>query len=606
VAFNVEGKEQSVKLTVERLPESQVLLDIAADEDEFNKAMDRAFRKVSQQVNVHGFRRGKAPRFIIEQMYGREIIVQEADEELMDKLYRAAIEQESLVPVGEPVNIEIVTPEPLNFKVTIPVYPEVEPGNYQEVRVEPADAAVEEHEVDEVVERIRKQESPWVDPAEPRTPHDGDQVTIDLAVKEGDEEFEEPVEDAVFVLGESNLFDRLREEIEKLNVGESATFDITFADDDETVNERVRGKTLTYTVTLKGLKEKDLLPLDDEFAKNVNESESLDALRQEIRDDIHRARTNEKRTEVVNEIINQMAEGATIEVPSVMIDEAVTEEVNNLRMRLTQQRQSLEEYLRLNEQTEEEFREELRPETARRLRNSLLLREIAKREEIDVADEDIDAEIDSMTAGAENADRLRELYSGNYFRNMLRNDLYDRRLTDRLIEHATENRGAVANPWIAPEPETETQPAEQEQGAEGAEPGEGETQSPAVPQPAVSVADVDQEPDAGQAAAAGHEQEQAAIAETDAEIALRSGEETVQETAGPPPPGTAAWVKGTGEHDCPEGYPIKGNASSMIYHVPGQSSYERTIPEMCFASEEAAITEGYRASKAGIAHEEEE
>jgi trigger factor len=487
--------------------------------------------------------------------------------------------------------------------VTIPVYPEVEPGNYQEVRVEPADAAVEEHEVDEVVERIRKQESPWVDPAEARKPHEGDQVTIDLAVKDGDEEFEEPVEDAVFVLGESNLFEKLREEIETLNVGDSTTFDITFADDDETVNERVRGKTLTYTVTLKGLKERDLLALDDEFARNVDENyDSLDALRKDIRDDIHRARTNEKRTEIVNDIINKMAEGATIEVPAVMIDEAVTEEVNNLRMRLTQQRQSLEEYLRLQGQTEEEFREEMRPETARRLRNSLLLREIAKREEVDVADEDIDAEIDSMTAGAENADRLRELYSGNYFRNMLRNDLYDRRLTDRLIEHATEGRGAVTNAWVAPEPETAATEATSGQG-EGAEGVEDEL--PAAPQPAVSVADVEQEPDIAQAASAGHEQEQAAIAETDAEIALRAGEETVQETAGAPPPDTAAWVKGTGESDCPEGYPIKGNASSMIYHGPGQSSYDRTMPEMCFASEEAAITEGYRASKAGMAHDEE-
>jgi trigger factor len=444
---------------MERMPESQVLLDIAADDDEFAKAMERAFRKVSRQMNVPGFRKGHAPRFIIEQMYGREVFLNEAQQDLMEDLYKKALQQEELVPVGSP-DVELVEMEPLNFKVTVPVYPTIEPGDYTKVRVEPVDASIDEGAVDEVLERIQKSQSPWVDPARARKPREGDQVTIDLKVNEGDEEFDKPIEDAVFVLGESNLFAQLRTEIEKLKVGETVTTDVTFAEDDEEISERVRGKTLTYEITLKGLKERDLLPLDDELAQTVNES-TLDKLRSDIETDLHRTRTNEKRTEVVNQIIEKMAEEATIELPAPMIDDAVTEEINNFRMRLAQQRQSLEEYLRLSGQNEEDLREEMRPATALRLRNSLLLREIAKREGIEVSDADIDAEVESLVAGSEHEDRMREMYSSErYLRGMLRNDLFDRNLTDRLIEIATEGKGAVVNGWTEGEAESEEGEAE--------------------------------------------------------------------------------------------------------------------------------------------------
>src|SRR5918998_446384 len=237
------------------MPESQVLLDIAADEDEFAKAMERAVRKVSRQLNVPGFRRGKAPRYVIEQMYGREVFLDEAQSEVMEELYKRALEQEALVPVGPP-KVDVITPEPVGFRVVVPVYPTIEPGPYTEARVEPIDAAVDEAEVEEVVERMRQARGTWVAPSEPRAPREGDQVTIDLAVTEGDEPFQEPATDAVFVLGESNLFDALREQIEQMTVGETTTLDLAFDDEDETVAEGLRGKALSYTITLKGVSER--------------------------------------------------------------------------------------------------------------------------------------------------------------------------------------------------------------------------------------------------------------------------------------------------------------------------------------------------------------
>ena len=545
-----------MKLTVERLPESQLLLDIVADDQEVNEAVEKAYRSVSRQIRVPGFRPGKAPRRIIDRLYGPSIYMEEAHRVVVDKLYREAVKQEDIIPVGQP-SVEITEVEPLQFKITVPVFPTIEVGDYQSVRAEPRDASVDESEVDVVLERMQKSNSPWVDVTEERTPREGDQVTIDLKVQEGDEEFDQPIEDADFVLGESNLFDQLREVIEGMKVGEVAHTEITFGADDENVNERVRGKTLSYEITLKGIKERQLAELNDEFAKTAAGVDTLEELRTAIRNDLHAGKTSEMRTQLFNEIIDKIAEGASLELPDVMIHDAIHEEMHATERRLAQQGLTLEAYLRMQGQTSDDLHEELRPGVIRRLRNSLLLREIAEKEGIAVNDEDIDSEINALTTGSANSDQLREMYSKEgYFRNLLRDDLFDRKLTDRLVDIATEGRGAVVNGFV--EPETVEADA--------------------------TVADTAEEAPMGLAAAP---EAEPATEITPAPEAEAGEGITVPEGA----------VAGPGGQDCVEGYPIKGNASSKIFHVPGQSSYERTIPELCFATEEDAIAAGYRASK---------
>ncbi|HET7092682.1 MAG TPA: trigger factor, partial [Thermomicrobiales bacterium] len=235
-----------MKLSLERLPESRVLLEIAADDAEFAKAVDRAYRKMAQQIAMPGFRKGKAPRGMVERVYGREMFVEEANRALMNDLYRQAIEQEDIAPVGDP-DVELVAAEPLSFKVTIPVYPTVDAGDYASVRVEPADAAVEPGAEDEVIESLRKANSPWVDPEsegmelgpdkilqpKSRTPREGDQVTIDYEVTMDGEEAEAPQTDAVFVIGESGMLEPVEAQLQQMRVGQTAEFDVSFAEDDE-------------------------------------------------------------------------------------------------------------------------------------------------------------------------------------------------------------------------------------------------------------------------------------------------------------------------------------------------------------------------------------
>lgn len=571
-------------------------LDIESDQEEFAAALDRAFRRSAKDIQIPGFRKGKAPRGIVERYYGREVFVQDAAEDLMDTLYRQALQQEELTPVGEP-DVEIVGLEPVNFKVTIPVYPSIEPGDYTSVRVEPQDASITEDDVNEVLEQLRTSQAAWVDPQEDRKPREGDQVTVDYTVKEGDEDFQEPVEDAQFILGETNLLTQLRERIEDMTIGETESFDLVFDEEDETADPSIRGKALSYTVTLKSIKERELAELDDEFAKSVAEAASLEDLKQQIRDDVHQGKTSEARTAVVNEIINAIRDGAEVDPPSVMIDEEVEHQLNHLKQNLAQSGTPYEAYLRAQGKTEDEVKQDLRPEAERRLRNSLILQEISRRDEIEVSDEDIEAELDRMLGpidaeGAEQQQRLREMYRSDYFKNMIRNDLLDRKLTDHLIEIATEGKGAVLNGW---EPK--------EDGATAAIPA------------------ADQDDDSDNAEGTPTAQADAAAAEGGTDMATDSvvTSETVDEgearTEGvvTADTGTAdeaaaefpelegesgnGWVKGDGGNDVPEGYPVKGNADSRIYHTQDSGLYNRTKAEYYFASPEVAESFGFRAAK---------
>lgn len=440
-----------MKVTIERIPESQVRLEIAADPEEQNEAIEKAYRKVAREVVIPGFRKGKAPRSMIERYFGREMVIDEANRELMDSLYRRAIEQEDLVPVGEP-ELDSVEPDPLQFTVILPVYPTVDPGDYLSVRVEPEDASISEAEVDEVLEGLRKQQSPWVDPAKARKAKMGDQITVDIAIAENGEEFQEPTEGATFELGETTFLAELVELVQTLKPGGSGSVDITFDEERLDPGDPRTGKTLTYTLTLTGLKERELLPLDDEFAKTYASAETLDEVKERIQANLWAEKTRETRTSVVNTIVEKIVAGATFELPAPMIDEQVDRQVQRAQRELQMQGIPWDAFLRQIGQTEDEWRENIRPSAIESLSSSVVLREIAEKEGIEVSESDLITEIEELVA--RNTDQAqqaqtRQAYLGNeYLRNVIRNDLYDQKLTDRLIEIATDGGEAVVNGYV--------------------------------------------------------------------------------------------------------------------------------------------------------------
>ena len=432
-----------MRVTVERLPGSVVEMNIAAEEAEFNAALEKTYRKVTREVAIPGFRRGKAPRQIVEQMIGRDYLVEEAGREIMDDLYRQALDEEQIQPISEP-EVDIVAPEPLEFKVIIEVFPSVTLGDYASVRAEPREVALEDGELDETIESVRRNYAEWVEADGKSAPRDGDQVTLDLEIFEGDEPFQEPATNAEFVLGESGLFESLSEAIKMMTPGTASEITLVFEEDDVSVRPELRDKTLRYQITLKSVQHRKLPELNDEFVEMVGRYPNVDTFRRAVERDALYGKAQSARTELLNEVVESMVATSEVDIPKTMVQSEIEDEITQLRTRLAQQGVSLDDYLTAQSQTLDELRAELAETAEQRIRNTLVLGEIAKLEELEVTDEDITAEIERLAEGAADADRMRQIYSSDYFRNMLQSELSDRKMTERLLEIATEGNGALS------------------------------------------------------------------------------------------------------------------------------------------------------------------
>ena len=256
-----------MKVTAERLPASQVRIEIASDQEEFDHAVERATRRVASQVTVPGFRRGKAPRGLVVRQVGRAAIVQEANGDLMDDLYRRALDQEDLQPVTRP-EVELITEEPLAFRVAVEVAPTADVTGYENVRVEPEHFSVSDADVDDYINNMREERSPWVDPPTPRPVQEGDQVVVDIAAFEGDQPFDEPTTGATFTLGRDNILPQIRDLIIGATVGEPVERTVTFPATNEGEESGVVAEGEGTTET--GIQDGDALP-DDAHADMESE-----------------------------------------------------------------------------------------------------------------------------------------------------------------------------------------------------------------------------------------------------------------------------------------------------------------------------------------------
>ncbi len=462
-----------MRVTVETMPESSVELDIIADEQEFDDAKDRVYRRLSQSVTVPGFRPGKAPKAMIEQRIGRDTLLVEAQRDIMEDLYRRALEQEKVMPVAEP-EISIYQDEPFAFKVRVQVYPTIRLSDYRSLRMEPRAVSISDADVDAVLEDVRERAALWVEPEEKGPPVDGDQVTIDLSAFDAGEPFHEPLEDGTFVVGEGQLFVDIEEQVKRLQPGETSEFDVTFDAQDEMISPEIRGKTLQYKLTLKEVKKKELPELNDELAKTAGEYETLDELKSAVRKELLYSQTLETRSQVISEIIDKVSEGASFEIAPAMVSRQIDEELERLKRRLQMQRTTLDEYLRFIGKTIEEYTEELKPEAERRVRNLLIIEAIGDAEGIQVTDEEILAQINNIIAHAKNPEEIKKIYSSGHYQGMVEEELRQQKVIDRLLEIVTEGQGPVSGEGgellrsiMSPPEATE----------EGGEEPEGETES---------------------------------------------------------------------------------------------------------------------------------
>lgn len=437
-----------MKVSTEKIPESQVLMTIEVEPERLDDAREKALRKLSPKAKVPGFRAGKAPAAMVRRYFGEERILDEALDSLVPIIYREAVEaDESIDPIARP-KLVVETTEPLVVKATIPVRPTIDLGDYRAVRVKVEPVVVEDTRVEETLRLLRKRAA-TLEPIE-RELAWNDVARIDIKGMVGEELLVEQQDVEIQLLEERDvLFPGFEEALLSHKKGETVEFDLMVPE--EAMSEKFAGKEGHFVVGITETKEEILPELDEEFTKQVGEGyDTVDALRDRVREDILKSLEEQQNNRYHDEILNDLVERATIEFPPVMAEAEVDRMLHDQAGHI-EKGDDLERYLAGIGKTEEEVRAELHPIAEIRLRRSLVLSEVTESEHIEVSGDDIALEIEKMTssAGAQ-GEQLRKLFSTDDARATVRRNLLTRKTLEKLVEIATQDGLAAARSAEAP------------------------------------------------------------------------------------------------------------------------------------------------------------
>jgi len=426
-----------VKVSTEKLEGSQVVLNVELDPDEIERALQQAYRRLVTRLNIPGFRKGKAPRPMVERHLGKEAFLDEALEHAIPEFYDQAIEQYKVDAIARP-QIEIVQrSSPTTFKATVAVAPTIELSDYHQVRMTEEPVEVTPAQVEEALEQLRQRHALW-EPVE-RPAAVSDRLTMDVEGKvDGRASLNE--KGIEYLLQPERAFPvpGFAQQLEGIQKGEERQFSISFPAEEKS---ELAGKEHWFKVTVHEIKEKRLPALDDTFAKGVGQGfDSLEALRQQMATDLKAKAEQEARVRLEDKLIEAVAEQAKVDLPQVMIENEVEQLINDQKERLGLGQMRLEDYLKIVKKTDEELRNELRPSAQKRVIRGLVLGKVAERESIQVLPEEVDAEIEVIAqAGGEKREELRKALNSPDARRSIENLLLTRKTKQRLVDIASGN-----------------------------------------------------------------------------------------------------------------------------------------------------------------------
>lgn len=423
-----------MNITREDMPGRQVALTIELDSETVNSALDRAYRQMVNQVDIPGFRRGKAPRHMLERYVGTETLTERAVKNILPQAVQDAISDQNIdaLDVGD---VEIVSMAPLQVKVIVVQPPVIELGDYSAVRVERDPVEITEEQIDQVLTELRRESAPWQEPAEPRPVHEGDMVYLDLEGFTTEGALEEAAREnfpTIVGVSHAGVPEVVNTALMDMSVGEEKDIADTLADDYP--NEALQGKDVTYHVTVLSMKSQDLPELDEEFAKKVG-YDTVEALHTAVRENLDQRATELAESKQTNTAMEQIIEGSTTDVPDMMVNEELDGMLKSLESRLKEQRLNLRQYFTYNGITEAEWREANRARARERVVSNLVLQAFARREGIAVEDAEVDAEI-TQILGRFEGDELTEAQEV-LTTDEARSDLMDRIFQQKLLERLT-------------------------------------------------------------------------------------------------------------------------------------------------------------------------
>jgi len=426
-----------MKATTEKIEGSRVVLNIETDNEEMEKSLEKAYRRLAAKTAVPGFRKGKAPRPMLERYLGREALVEEAANLLLVETYDKAIEEHKVEAIARP-EVEVIQIEPLSFKATVPVRPTVELGDYHDIKFVPEQVEITEEEVNEALERLRNMRSTW-EPVEREAKLD-DLLNIDV---EGTAQDKVVVSEKggwyVISANPNAPFPGFSKELECAKKGEERAFTLKLP---ESFKESA-GQDCSFKVKVNEVKQRNLPNLDDEFAKSLGKGvDTLDVLKERIKADLKSAKERLARGRLEDKAIDALVAISRLEYPDIMVQNEIDHLIEE-RRQYQGGEGSLEDYLKNAKKTEEEFRNELKPAAEGVIKRSLVLAKLGEMEKVEVGAADIDAEIERVVQNSNNDERVRQVFSSPTARESLGRNIYIRKAIDRLAEIATKNEEAT-------------------------------------------------------------------------------------------------------------------------------------------------------------------
>lgn len=427
-----------MKVSSEQRPPREALLTVKLDESDVEPHLERAYRQAVRRLNIPGFRKGKAPRRIVEQLYGRDFLLNEALDSMVNEATTKAVEDEKLELGGIP-QITIEELDPPSFTATVPLTPTVDLGNYRSVRVPKDKPKISKEQVDGVLEQLRRDVAVWEPADGPLQEDDLANLTVVGWVDDGGERKEivrsEAVDYIPHVGGRFPVPD-FDESLIGLPQGKETAFTIDVPNDFE--NEDLAGKEARFEATVNSVKRKELAKLDDEFAKGVGDGyDSMKALRASVESDLLARDQQNADAKHREETLLKVTEAATVEMSGLIVDHEIEHYLEDQEQDIKSGRftiESYQQYLEWQTMEPEEVREQAKPQVAERLKRAHVLREVARQEAFEASDAEIDEEIESMAEGSgAGADEVRKLFTEQERRESLRRALVNR----KAIEHLT-------------------------------------------------------------------------------------------------------------------------------------------------------------------------
>ncbi len=427
-----------MSVQVEKLEKSMAKLTIEVPAKELDLALDKAYKKNRNKIAMPGFRKGKAPRAMIEKMYGAEIFFEDAANILVPDAYEDAAKESGLEIVSQPeIAVEqIEKGQPFIFTAIVAVKPEVTLGEYKGIEVESKEAGVTDEEIEEEINKVRENNSRMIT-IEDRAVEDGDTVTIDFDGYVDGEQFEGGMaEDYSLVIGSHTFIDNFEEQLIGKNIGDDVEVNVTFPDQYQA--EELRNKEALFKVKINAIKMKELPDADDEFAQEVSDFDTLDEYKEDLRKKLLENKEAALKREKEEEVVGAIIENAQMDIPDPMVNAQTQQMTQEFAQRLQSQGLSLEQYMQLTGMTPQKMLEELKPQALKRIQSRLVLEAVVAAENIEASEEDFDKEIENMAEMYNmEADKLRDLV-GEDEKEQIRMDIAVQKAVDFVVEASVE------------------------------------------------------------------------------------------------------------------------------------------------------------------------